>query len=113
MNSDIISFIFILKAKRPLDDCAVRRLAAHKQLDAEYAAIAHHADLAGRPIFHDIEQGHDSGGRKIDILHAVAGLVQNLAEFQRDWFRFGGDGHKLRCGQRGQQKFLHRVYSEM
>ncbi len=83
--------------------------AAHEQGDADDALVADHGDFGGRAILHDVQQGHDGGGREIDVAQPIPGLVQGLTERQRDQFQVGKQALAFGLGQDRQQMILPRV----
>jgi len=57
--------------------------------DIDDSLVADHGDLGRCAVLHDIEEGHDRGGREIDMTHLVAGLVEHVAEGIGTSSRFG------------------------
>jgi hypothetical protein len=70
-------------APRTLHHGPIRHgFAAHEEGDADKTLVAHHGDFRGCPILHDVQEGHDGVGGKIDVIQPAARLVKGLAERQ-------------------------------
>jgi hypothetical protein len=61
--------------------------AAHEEGDADDALVADHGDLCGSAVLHDVQQGDDGGGGKIDMAQLLTRLVEGHPERQRDQFQ--------------------------
>ena len=68
------------------DSVAGRRLTTHEQRYPEHALVADDSDFRGRTVFHDVEQGNDRRGRKIDMPQMTTRFVEHLAQRHRDQF---------------------------
>ena len=85
------------------------RLPAHEQGNADDALIAHHGDLGGGAVGHDVEQGDNGGDGEIHVLQLITGLVENITEGQGDELQMGIEALGLGVGQGGQEMVVARA----
>jgi hypothetical protein len=81
---------------------------AHEQGNADHALVAHHGNLGGCPIFHDVEQGDDGAGGKEHVAHLDTRLIQHMAQRHRHQFQIRQQTFVVLLRQRGKQVVLAR-----
>ena len=93
------------------DRAAGRGFAAHEQGNTDDSLVADDGDFGRSAIRHDVEQGNDGGGGKIDVAHLAAGLIKRLGERHRDQFQIGQDASVLVRRQGGKKVVLAGIMS--